>query len=153
MKKDPLKWQELRQETYNGNLLFVTSSGDYLDYGFSHGAAGPPPIWRMQPVQNLTAGGHAGLHGYWIFFPNVNQCWQALNANGPLRIWNENGKANPPLPQDWELFQFDFVDDKAQQVRIKNVYGRYLRANGAVYVCDYNFGDPGVPVELFTVEF
>jgi hypothetical protein len=105
----------------------------------------------FQVVANTTLwrpdrGSYNGLHGYWIFRPDARMCWQAVNANGPLRYWNQDGQAQGN-PEDWELFVFEAVDASKGQVRIKNIYGAYVNYVGGVFQCTGNQGQ----AQVFTV--
>ena len=72
-----------------------------------------------------------------------------MNANGPLDFWNWDGLASPAIPQDWELFVFELVDANAGVVRVKNIYGRYVRFAPPGLACDAGLGNDA----HFYVEF
>ena len=107
---------------------------EFFNHNFSLSAEtphSPAPSWVP------TKGRYNNLQGYWMFHPTENRCWQAVNANGPLRYWNEDGQA-AGNPEDWELFVFE--NTGGGNVRIKNVYGKYVAFTGGQFVCNAGQG-------------
>lgn len=102
---------------------------EYFDHDFR---LSPANVIKNAPAWVPQRGQYNELHGYWIFLPNANKCWQAVNTNGPLQYWNQDGLARGK-PQDWELFVFE--DANNGKVRIKNIYGRYINFNGGSFEC------------------
>ena len=113
-------------------------AGEYLDHGFG---LTPANIIHNAPAWVPKSGFHFDLRGYWIFKPNENKCWQAVNANGRLRYWNQDGLAQGP-PQDWELFIFE--DAGTAKVRIRNIWDRYVNYGKAKFACTANQADAAI---------
>lgn len=127
---------DLVNGTYFQALRLGFGGGEYLDYSFHLSNLAANATWV------LTQGKYNQLTGYWIFRPDVKMCWQAVNANGPLDYWNQDGRAKGN-PEDWELFVFELVDAAAGVVRVKNIYGRYVRFALGSFVCDTGPDDAG----------
>lgn len=117
---------------YNGGLQIFSSvgnTGPALDF-FDRPN---PPILRCRQGQY---NGAWYANGYWLFHPTLVRCWQAQNYMGPLKWWNEDGLANPAIPEDWELFKFEWADPNHGVLRIKQ--GRssaYVGRGGDLYNC------------------
>lgn len=136
------KATRLVNRRYNGPFKLFAGSGQYLGHGF--GLTGRPAPGRPdQTVWVATPGQYGGLRGYWIYLPGANKCWQARDAHGPLRYWNEDGRATGN-PEDWELFVFKPVDLSKGLVRVGNIYGSYIRYSGSGYSSDGNVNDASV---------
>lgn len=137
-KADPVKIERLVAGQYFGAYRLGYGAGQYLNNTF-----GLSSISQDTSLQSFTWINEAGsypsynLHGYWIFRTNIHQCWQAVNANGPLVLWNKDGKAKGN-PEDWELFVYEFADSEHSSVFVKNIWGRYVRYASPHFVCDSN---------------
>ena len=119
---------------------------NYVDYSFKNSAPTQTNKWAW----NLHDGRYNQLKGYWIFRTDANQAWQCRDTNGPLALWNADGRATGN-PEDWELFLVEAVDKAQGSIRLKNVYGRYVRRDGATntFRCD---GSKDA-AQVFFVEF
>jgi len=145
------KLRQLEMGTLAGAIRLAIGAHQYLNYEYGLSPDPTPQTentmaWVVDPT-----GQYQALNGYWIYkvgFPNT-QAMQCVETNGPLETWNKHGGAKPP-PQDWELFKFEVADMQAGSVRLKNVYGRFVRFNGNKFVCDGAVA-PGAAV--FYVEF
>ena len=123
------KYDDLIAGQYANDLKLIAQvRGLYFSQDFR--LSNTPTTWR------LRLGGYPGkydghpvdIHGYWIYLPGTNKCWQAINrGGGPLQYWNEDGKA-AGNPEDWEIFQFEAVDKHAGTVKISNPSYVILRA-------------------------
>lgn len=127
-------YDALINNQYANRVRFIRQvGGQYLGSNFK--LASGPTDWR------LTLGRYAGrygghpvdLHGYWIFHPNANKCWQTMYRGGnPLQYWNEDGKATGN-PEDYELFMFQAVNKADRTVKIYNAsWEAYCRLTGAL---------------------
>ena len=135
VKPDTEKAQRLVNRQYTGPFRLWYGNEQYLGHDFRVQGL-PAPGQPDRTVWIARYGQYGHYMGYWIYLPNANKCWQAVNANGPLRYWNEDGQASGP-PEDWELFLFRNVDVDRGIVRVMNLWGRHVRfSGGASFVCD-----------------
>lgn len=133
------RMDELVNLHYFGAYKLGYGAGQYLNHSFGLSSKPQDPsgqsfVWVNRP------GTYNALRGYWIFMPNARQCWQAINTNGPLTMWNKDGKAKGD-PEDWELFVYEFADNEHSAVFVKNIYGRYVRYAAPGFVCDSDKGN------------
>jgi hypothetical protein len=128
---DAEKLQQLVGLQYFGTYKLGFGAGQYLDHGFSLSPSSENVIWYNKAGSYDTY----HFHGYWIFIPGINECWQAVNANGPLDLWNKDGNAHGN-PQDWELFIFEYADGTNSSVHVRNIWGKYVRYASPRFVCD-----------------
>ena len=138
---DPAKLNQLVNGQYFNAIRLGYGVGTYLTHSFYALPDQGNSIWVPQKGQ------YNALTGYWIFRNDCHQCWQAVNCNGPLALWNSDGHAQGN-PEDWELFIFELVDANTGSVRVRNIYGRYVRY-GSPFVCDADANNSAT----FTVEF
>ena len=131
----PQQVQQLVSGNYFGALRLQYGVHAYFNYqfGLTNTSRPPFPTWVTQ------RGTYGRLTGYWIFRSDARQCWQAVNTNGPLDMWNKDGHAKGN-PEDWELFVFELVDLANSYVRVRNIYGAYVRFDGPSnrFRCDGN---------------
>jgi hypothetical protein len=121
----PADFTALFQLAYGQSVKLATLDGLYVGDGITLGTSATSWI--------LVTGSYGQLRGYWIFRWDV-VCWQAVNSDGPLEFWNADSNASGD-PQDWELFIFEPVDVPRNQVRIKNIYGKYVNRIGGILSC------------------
>jgi hypothetical protein len=134
--------QQITSGTFAGNVHLRQGDGRFFSSTFDQTNNKGLSVWSLQP------GKHNNLTGYWICKTIERKCWQAVNTNGPLQYWNEDGRARG-TPEDWELFVFEMVDPASNTVRVKNVHGRYVRYDGSRFVCDTDQSNAAI----FTLEF
>lgn len=142
VKPDAEKAQKLVNRQYTGPFKLWFGNDQYLGHGFRLVGL-PAPGQTDMTVWVARYGQYGPHHGYWNYLPASNRCWQAVNANGPLRYWNEDGKAEGP-PEDWELFVFRNYDVSKGLVRVMNIWGRHVRFSGGSFVCDTDEGSGDV---------
>jgi hypothetical protein len=110
VKPDPQKAERLVNRQYTGTFKLWFGNDQYLGHGFIIvGPPAPEPGAPDNAIWVARYGQYNQYQGYWNYLPNANKCWQAVNANGPLRYWNDDGQASGP-PEDWELFLFRNYD-------------------------------------------
>ncbi len=133
---DPDKLAQLAARTYTGPFRLWWGVEQYLGHGYVPTRL-PAPGADDKVTWAATFGSYGALNGYWIYYPTGNKCWQASNpqTGGPLQNWNEDGKANGN-PEDWELFVFVPVNAAKGTVRVKNIYGYYVRFIAGKFTCD-----------------
>jgi hypothetical protein len=88
------------------------------------------------------------VRGYWIYIPGARQAWQR-RGNGALDKWNRDGQAKGP-PQNDEMFLFESTGH-CNEVRIKSIYGPYLRLDGGVFTAPD--GTKQEAAAVFSVQF
>jgi hypothetical protein len=157
--QDP--YDRLLKLQYSGNVRLRVLQG-YLGNDFR--LSSTPTEWRLAEgrYRGRYSGTNVDLHGYWIFLPNANRCWQVMNrGNGPLRFWNADGRATGK-PEDFELFSFSEVDRAGKTAKVFNAsLGAYNTATGGTrskpyvglvqdtFACD----ETAQGASIFTVEF
>jgi hypothetical protein len=109
---------DLVSGNYVGALSLLIAGSNYWFGENFQITNGNPPMWR---VRIGDYNGAWQVHGYWIFRPAIYQCWQAYNYGSPFRYWNEDGTQHEPndRPQDWEIFRFEWANQGAGTVRIR----------------------------------
>lgn len=122
---------QLVNTNYFNVMRLSVRGGEFFSHDFKLTRQKREADWSLQ------RGSYNKLRGYWVFLPSVRKCWQAVNANGPLRYWNEDGAAQAGKnPEDWELFLFEPIDLNDATIKIRNVYGRYIRYHEDRFICD-----------------
>lgn len=124
-------------------------SGQYLGNNFYMTAS--PDLWGLEAGRYQGEFNHrpVDFYGYWIFNPDGQRCWQAVNLSGPLQYWNEDHKATNN-PQDWEIFEFVKVSRDASTVKVRNVESKaYVNLVGEQFQCQGSDANATV----FIVEF
>jgi hypothetical protein len=153
-KMDATKYNQFINGQYFGDFRLTLGAGKYFDYDFAQSSAPANAVWKNQQ------GTYNQLSGYWIFRPDVRMCWQATpNGCGKLDYWNHDGYAQGN-PEDWELFVFEGVDSGSAAVKVKNIYGCYVRYDPnsplpyessvrGTFLCDTNINS----AQVFYVDF
>src|SRR5262245_19646287 len=128
--QDP--FDSLIQGQYANRLRFVRQAGgQYLGDRFKLSATPTEWLLKLGRYAGRYRGQAVDLRAYWIFKPNANVCWQAINrGGGALQYWNQDGRA-VGNPEDWELFTFDVVNKGQKTVKIYNAsFAAYAKAIG-----------------------
>src|SRR5665213_4122714 len=159
------KFTSLIQNQYAGNVVLQQIGGQYLGYDFTLSPGVATWELRLAEYRGRYCGNDVDLHGYWIFRPGVNRCWQAVNrGGGPLVYWNQDGHA-VGNPEDWELFNFATVDASQQTVKIFNgSFGRSQTACGihidpnwrylvGLTATTFSCNETGANAAIFNVQF
>lgn len=144
------RYDTLIEHQYANRIrLLRQAGGQYLGANFMLSAGPTDWMLRLGRYQGATGGHTYVLHGYWIFRPDANMCWQARNASGPLDYWNKDGKA-VGNPEDWELFRVDAVSKADQTVKIYNAKSKsYIGLVNQTFACD----EAKANAAVFQVEF
>ena len=110
------QYDDLIAGQYLGAIKYIQTLGG-LYFGIDFKTSQNPTPWNLRQgrYQGRLHGAKLDLHGYWIFRTDAEMCWQAVNGGGDgLVYWNQDGKANPAVPENWELFN---VPDPHMQFR------------------------------------
>jgi hypothetical protein len=135
---------------YANTIKFVEQAGGQY-FGPNFQLSPTPSEWRLAVGRYIGRVGGAPVdwHGYWIFKPHANQCWQAVNGGGSrLAFWNQDGRA-AGQPEDFELFNFIAVNKAERTVKIQGIHGRFIGLVGNTFNCSEN----GPHAAIFTVQF
>lgn len=143
----PQKINDLVAGKYYGAFRLSYHAGEYLDRWFGL-SPHVPGLSLVTSTWVTVPGQYNDLRGYWIFLANFKLCWKAEHANGPLTMWNEDGKAKGN-PEDWELFVFEFANDQHTEVIVRNIYGRYVRYDSSKFICDADRANAASFVPIF----
>lgn len=89
---------DLGAETYTGGIILSYGGDLFVGPDANRGL-----MLQRRPHPWVLKQGHYDhqnpayhLTGYWISKYDVNQCWKAVNANGQIWFWNNNGQAQGP---------------------------------------------------------
>lgn len=141
---------------YFQGIRLTVGAGLYLVWDSSRKvfALGPSSSWM------LTQGYYNNYRAYWIWNPSDQEdyktykegrCWTnpgGPNSGGVLSFWDQDGTAQYP-PQDYELFHFEYADQEAGFVRIRNYqYYVFYRGDGL-----FALGAGAGGAQSFAVEF
>jgi S1-C subfamily serine protease len=137
---NPDKLRQASSIEFEGPIRLRYGSDFYLGHAFT--------LTTLRDQWVLLKGRYNELKGYWIFQPHQRKAWQANNAKGPLKYWNEDGQAKGN-PEDWELFLFEIEDEARGTVRVKNIYNNYIRLVDGIFQANGNNANATV----FTIEF
>lgn len=139
--------QQLVEGKYFGAFRLGYHAGEYLNDRFQLNFS-TQDATKQSFTWVTKQGRYNQLTGYWIYRPNINQCWQAVKCDGPLVFWNADGHAKGN-PEDWELFVIEYANDTHTEVCVRNIYGRYVRYAAPYFVCDANRSDAAAFVPEF----
>lgn len=144
------QYKALINRQYANALELKQVGGGYIGNDFQ--LTIHPTVWVLQvgEYKGKVNGHAADLQDYWIFTSDGKKCWQAQQGNGPLKYWNEDGKATG-FPKDWELFRFVPVDAAHGTVKICNTWsgsrlhsGGYVGLSGNSFNCESTFDNAAV---------
>jgi hypothetical protein len=148
---------------YADRIRFIRQvGGQFLGADFRLTATPTDWLLRLGRYVGNYFGHPVDLHGYWVYRPDANKCWQAVNrGDGALQYWNDDGRASGP-PEDWELFTFTAVNRADRTVKINNTSAPTFRLFGGggperffvnlvgdVFSCN----DTSAHAAVFVVEF
>jgi hypothetical protein len=139
---DPEKAEGLASRTYTGPFKLRYGDDKLLGNDFQL-TSRPAPGQPDQTFWEARFGQYDKFNGYWIYLPNINICWQVPNGKGPLVYWNRAGTGRAS-PEDWELFVFETVEVRKAQVKVRNIYGAYVRYKGNGFHADASLNDASV---------